>query len=131
MKHRTAMALAAAALLSVPALAWADQPGKSQTLRWRDNDPFVFCTQGIKDQDRSWKPIDPISGTYFPIPPYCPIPAAPNTECPVYPYTYLAWTQNSWDAFRDYQSVCKWPHRTGKWTRRNGQGNAEDTPYSH
>lgn len=34
-----------------------------QELACRSNDPFVFCTQGCKDEDKNWTPIDPISGT--------------------------------------------------------------------
>lgn len=132
MKRGTLLAMGAL-LLFVAGFALADQR-KYQFLRWRDNDPFVFCTQGIKDQDRAWKPLDPISGTYMFIPPYCPTAIPPGSTCPenVYPYLiFQAWSQNSWDSYLDYEVVCKWPHRKGDWTPRNGQGNAEDTPYSH
>lgn len=132
MKHRILLAVGAL-LLSVSGMAWADKKPYIK-INFRDDDPFVFCTQGIKDQDRSWKPLDPISGTYIPFLPYCPTAIPPGSTCPenVYPYViFEPWTQNSWDAYLQYVVVCKFPHRQGDWTRRNGQGNPEDTPYSH
>src|SRR5580765_8980572 len=113
MKRQVLLALCGLVLLGSSGVALADQR-KYKFLRWRDNDPFVFCTQGIKDQDRAWRPIDPISGAWMLTPGYCPFPV--TGSCP-YPFTMLmAWSQNSFDSFWDYQSVCKWPHRKGDWT---------------
>lgn len=121
-----------AILLGMQGVALADQPGKYARLVCRDDDPFVFCTQGCKGQDYNWKPVgDPTKGGWQPVNGYCPIPVI-ALNCQVGPYRLgRDWTQTAYVAWFQYMEVCKWPHEEGKWEARDGQGNPEDEPYSH
>lgn len=81
-------------------------------LHYRDNDPFVFCTQGRKEESKCWIPLSPQSGTHIPL-------------C-YYPY----WSTDDWVSLGEYMLTC--PHggagSAGDW---KGKGKAEDSPTSH
>ena len=125
---RAAM-VAALALCCVPAVH--AQSAYYETLRYRSDDVFVFCTQGRKENPRAWKPISPFTGgmAWIPLPPYCPVPSTGN--CPVYPYTYRSWSQDDMASWQQYERVCPHGEQPGKWKAHNGQGKAENTPFSH
>lgn len=113
------------------ALMWAapvfagDSP-YYEKLRFRDDDPFVFCTQGIKDNPRAWSPLQPVQALWRLTPGYCPVPT--TGSCPVYPYTYKSWSNNDVASLQQYQSVCPRAEREGRW---RGRGKPDNAPYSH
>lgn len=112
--------------LGMQATAQAE-PGVYQQLPCRDNDPFVFCTQGCKGQDKNWTPLDPISATWLPVQGYCPWPS--TSDCWVGPY-YVgkAWTQTAFEAWGKYVSICPAAKQQGDW---KGPGRPESTPHEH
>ncbi|WCE02634.1 hypothetical protein [Pseudoxanthomonas sp. JBR18] len=103
-----------------------------EVIRYRDNDPFVFCTEGWKRDgdyfDTAWEPIPQYTGPWIPHwPLWCSIP---TTSCPEN-YGYYRprdWTQKDLDAWQQYTRVCPAAMNSGKW---NGQENANDTPGRH
>lgn len=102
------------------------EPGVYQQLACRDNDPFVFCTQGCKNQDKNWTPIDPISATWVAVPGYCPYP---TTGACCFGYVcFQSWTQTAVTALGQYMSICPAAKRQGDW---KGSGRPESTPYDH
>ncbi|MEJ1126650.1 hypothetical protein V9L20_03685 [Variovorax sp. CCNWLW225] len=123
--HTTRWIWTAALCLGMQAAAQADQRVYQQ-LVCRDNDPFVFCTQGCKDQDKNWTPLDPIAGSWNAVPGYCPWP---STYCVVGPLRFGSdWTQTAVTAVFQYMSICPAAHRQGQW---KGSGRPESTPYEH
>lgn len=90
-------------------------------LSQRDNDPFVFCTQGMKRPDPCWIPLPPYG---FGIWTYTWICDEPNTE------TGRAWTQDEREGLDDYLAVCGAPRSNGEWDTKAG-ARAEDTPSPH
>lgn len=96
-----------------------DSNGKS----FRDDDPFLFCADGMKERPRAWNPLQPSIGTWFPTPGYCAVPA---TSCP---YVYgIGWTQREIDGVYLYMSVCPAAKKKGNWV---GSGRPENTPTNH
>lgn len=97
----------------------------------RSNDPFVFCTQGVKNA-KVWRvlnPNTPMLGTWavgwINIPPYCPWPSTVGTQyCE-------GWPQQDVTAWGRYVAICYDGGTKNDWKARNGQGNPEDTPSSH
>ncbi|MCE4361550.1 hypothetical protein ABQZ69_12860 [Xanthomonas sp. WHRI 8391] len=100
--------------------------GTYQPLVCRDNDPFVFCTQGCKDNDKNWLPIDPISGSWVAAPGYCLVPSL--SPCCAGPVCLQAWTPTAIAALAQYQSICPDASKQGKWT---GQKRPENVPFNH
>ncbi|WDS34652.1 hypothetical protein [Pseudoxanthomonas sp.] len=98
----------------------------SETLVCRDNDPFVLCTQGCKDDDYNWKPKNSMQGTYTPVMPYCPWPS--TGECCIGYVCFEPWTQTAFTAYFQYARICRKAHKEGKWV---GEGKPEETPYDH
>lgn len=104
----------------------------------RQNDPFVLCTQGVKNTPRAWKPINPkLAPTPFAswtfLGNYCPIPWPEDWgECPlnyVYPYpSFDAWSNADYDAYLNWAKICNDGGDKNDWT---GSGQPEDTPTSH
>ena len=100
--------------------ASAQSVGYYEPLRYRDNDPFVFCTQG---QDLKlnpapcWKPLPPYTGNHMWMP-YC---RPPN------PYG-KDWTDEDWDSYFQYLRVCPAAIKSGRW---EGEGRPESSPYEH
>lgn len=94
------------------------------TLVCRMNDPFLFCSDGCASPDHHWAPIDPIRGTWRPVPPYCPYPTTVSTKyC-------KGWSQKAFTAYFQYQSVCRQAKQTGTWTGESGQS-ADMAPFKH
>lgn len=91
----------------------------------RDNDPFVFCTQGCKGVDKNWAPLDPISGSTTPVLGYCVLPS-PSVCCKG-PYCG-AWTATAIEAYYQYKEICPKAMKQGKW---NGTKPPEAVPYVH
>lgn len=122
-----------AIMLGVQFTALADTP-IYQRLACRDDDPFVFCTQGCKGKDKNWIPMSPESGTWMPAPVpgtygYCPIATTATCPANVYPYViFLPWTQTGVEAVYQYMAICPRAHDTGPW---EGPGRPESTPYDH
>ncbi|MFC3656828.1 hypothetical protein FZ025_00430 [Xanthomonas hyacinthi] len=88
-----------------------------ETLRYRDNDPFVFCTEGQKNPDKCWMPLPPYTGNYMTMP-YCQ---------PVDPYG-KPWTPQDYDSLGQYQRVCPRALKSGSWT---GPKPANMSPTAH
>ena len=124
-------AMVAALAFGCAPMVHAQTAGFYYPLNYRDNDVFVFCTQGRKENPKAWKPISPYTGAmaWIPFPPYCPVPS--TGRCPVYPYTYRSWSQDDMRAWQQYEMVCPHGEQPGKWKANNGQGRPENTPYSH
>lgn len=96
------------------------QSGSYERLQYRDDDPFVFCTQGQDPRINPapcWKPLPPYTGNYMMMP-YC---RPPN------PYG-KDWTQDDWNSLRQYLSVCSRAITPGSW---EGQVRPEQTPHTH
>ncbi|PKV11482.1 hypothetical protein CVO74_18190 [Xanthomonas prunicola] len=91
----------------------------------RDNDPFVFCTQGCKGADKNWIAIDPISGTTAPMLGYCVQPSL--SVCCKGPYCG-PWTQTGIDAYYQYKRICPKAMKRGSW---NGKRPPENVPHDH
>lgn len=90
---------------------------------FRDDDPFLFCTDGMKERPRAWNPLVPTAGTWFPTPGYCVVPA---TNCP---YRYgKDWSQREVDGVFLYMRVCPAAKQQGRW---DGPGRPENSPHSH
>lgn len=110
-----------AVLLSLVSFDLSAQSGGGyyQGLNYRQNDPFLLCTQG-QDRRRNpapcWIPLDSSTGTYFPMP-YCR------------PYNKWGkrWSNDDRRSLAEYQSTC--PHGgSGRW---DGPGRPERTPIWH
>lgn len=104
------------AFAALSTAACADEAYKGYT-RFRDNDPFVFCTYGQRNPTRCWWPVDPISATYFSDPTCDP------------PDTYgRPWTTDDWESLYDYQQICPHALKKGGW---KGPGTGEQVPTIH
>ncbi|UYB52716.1 hypothetical protein OCJ37_01755 [Xanthomonas sp. AM6] len=108
--------------------ATAEAAGFYVPLACRDDDPFVFCTQGCKDQDKNWIPTDPVSGAWIAAPGYCPYPTT-GTCCFGY-VCFLPWTQTAVTAVGQYMSVCPVARKEGNWKNTDGR-RPESVPYDH
>lgn len=102
---------------------------------YRDDDVFVFCTQGRKPEFKAWKPIHAGTATWMPLYNHCPIPHDPSviTDCPANTqyYRFLNWKQDDWDAYVLYTTVCPWGGMQGKKGDWQGDGNPENSPHNH
>lgn len=114
------------AVLMTAQCAHAADKAYYENIRFRDDDPFVFCTRGIKDNPRAWSPQQPIRALWRLTPGYCPVPT--TGTCPVYPYTYKQWSNNDVNSLQQYMSVCPRAESEGRW---RGNGKPENSPYSH
>jgi hypothetical protein len=112
MKTWMLLALAACSLQ-----ASAQSAGYYEPLRYRSNDPFLFCTKGQQNADKCWVPLPPYTGAYMMMP-YCD---PPNTYG-------KPWTQADYDSLQQYQSVCPRADNSGNW---EGRGQPESTPFTH
>jgi len=95
----------------------------------RDNDPFVFCTQGCKGSDKNWIPLSPSSGTWMAVPGYCPYPT--TGACCIGYVCFLPWTQTAVTAVGQYMAMC--PIGGGKasdWKNTDGR-RPESVPNDH
>ncbi|MGW8344868.1 hypothetical protein ACWGY7_13005 [Xanthomonas axonopodis pv. khayae] len=87
----------------------------------------VFCTQGCKDEDKNWTPIDPISGTWVAVPGYCPWPTSTGPCC-VGNVCFNVWTQTAVTAVGQYMSICPQAKKQGQW---KGKQRPEKVPFDH
>ena len=87
-------------------------------LRYRDNDPFVFCRYGMKIPDPCWVPIPPYTGQWM----YTLVCDPPN-----YP-DGRSWTPEDTDALTQLETVCPMTSSSGSW---KGGGTGENSPYAH
>jgi hypothetical protein len=107
-------------MVMVSGLAAAQSTGYYEPLRYRADDPFVFCTQGQdknKYPDRCWWPLPPYTGNFMPDPTCNP----PNQYG-------RSWTKADWDSLAQYQRVCPQARQNGDW---EGRQPAEQTPVVH
>ncbi|WP_266157207.1 hypothetical protein [Dyella silvatica] len=88
-----------------------------EPLRYRANDPFVFCTQGQQTPTKCWWPIAPYTGAYL-----------PDLSCDP-PNEYgRPWTSADYDSLDQYLTVCPMAQKSGAW---NGTAPAESSPFEH
>jgi hypothetical protein len=116
MKHWMKLPLAVALLV-----IGADAAAQYYQLSYRDNDPFVFCTQGQNPKEvpaPCWKPLPPFTGNFMMMP-YC--------KPPSYPYG-KSWTNDDWKSLGEYLVVCPWAKESGGW---KGEGSPESSPHEH
>jgi hypothetical protein len=104
-----------------------------EKIKYRDDDVFVFCTQGRDDNNKAWEPHSPYLGRmdWNSLKNFCPVPDSPQYECPanVYPYVIFdEWSQDDWDAFQLYERICPYGEEEGSWT---GNDKPERTPKIH
>lgn len=102
---------------------------------YRDNDVFVFCTQGRKPAIKAWKPIHAGSATFLTLYNYCPIPHNPQVtgQCPAntaWSY-FLPWSQDDWDSYVLYREVCPHGGHQGDAGNWKGKGRPENSPHEH
>lgn len=97
--------------------------GFYEVIRYRDNDPFLFCTDGQdpeKFPDRCWWPIAPYTGAFM-MNPACDPPNPYGKE----------WTEADWDSLGQYLSVCPMAGgKSGPWKSKNGE-QPNMVPYRH
>jgi hypothetical protein len=83
-------------------------------IRYRDNDPFLFCTDGQdpeKFPDRCWWPVAPFTGAFM----MNPICRPPN------PYG-KDWTNADWDSLGQYLRICPMAGgKSGTWNSKSGR----------
>ena len=120
----------ACALFFVSSVLLASPPMYESHSEYRDNDVFLFCSDGLK-KPRAWMPLDPITAQWTAEPTYCPIPHD-GGECPLCVHNYgvhfQSWTHNDYDAWQKWMRICPRGDEEGKW---EGQGRPENTPHSH
>lgn len=104
----------------------AQAEGVYQHLVCRENDPFVFCTQGCKGKDKNWTPVDPIAGVWIAVPEYCPYPT--TGPCCFGAYCLRSWTQTAVVAVAQYVAICPAAKQQGDWI---GSERPESTPFDH
>lgn len=98
--------------------AQAYQQGFYQELRYRQNDPFVFCTQGQDTMDTCWIPLPPYTGAWT----YTGICDEPNEYG-------RSWYQRDRDSLKQYMEVCPQAMESGDWDGRGGA--PENSPSRH
>lgn len=95
----------------------AQSSGYYQSLDYRADDPFVFCTQGQKNPDKCWIPVEPYLGQFVAMW-YCD---PPN-------YWGKSWTSDDYASLAQYVSTCPMAGTSGGW---EGKGTPEDSPVTH
>lgn len=117
----TALALVSILLTTVLTVRASD--GFYEKIRYRQNDPYVFCTQGPSirhGEIRSpacWKPIPPYLGQWM----YTGGCRPPNQYG-------RNWDQADHDSLAQYQRICPKAEASGGW---QGPGRPELTPIDH
>lgn len=106
-----------AVLCAIAFSAVAQSSGYYEQIQYRDNDPFVFCTQGQKNMDKCWIPLPPYTGNYMMMP-HCNPPNQYGKS----------WTNDDWASLYQYLRVCPQAMESGAW---EGQGRPEQTPNNH
>jgi hypothetical protein len=85
-------------------------------IRYRANDPFVFCTQGMKIPVPCWVPIPPYNGEFM----YTGL-------CEPNPYG-RPWDAQDYDALQQLVSICPKAVTSGGW---KGVGGGATSPFIH
>ena len=93
----------------------------------RMNDPFVFCTEGVKNA-KVWRVLNPntpmlavLGVGWINIYPYCPWPSTVGSQ-------YCSgWPQQDVTAWGNYVAICNNGGTRRDWKSRDGQGAAKDT----
>lgn len=98
-------------LVALTLEAAAQSKGVYAIIPWRDNDPFVFCTEGpsTEGDNHWWIPIDPASGTWLP--------------------TGLPYNQPNYVSLAYYMAIC--PQGGGNRSDWKGARPANMVPYKH
>jgi len=99
-----------------------------EELSCRDDDPFVFCTQGCKGRDKNWIPVTPRAGVWVAALGYCPWPTTTGPCC-VGNVCFRTWTQKAVDAVGEYMRIC--PIGGGKASDWKGRQRPEKVPKDH
>ncbi len=94
-----------------------------ECLRYREDDPFLFCTDGQdkeKAPKRCWWPIAPFTGAFM-----------MNPACrPPNPYGY-DWSDEDWDSLGQYLRVCPMAGgKSGTWNSKSGK-QPNMVPFKH
>ena len=120
MKRRILLAGMALAITSGSVMA-DKQP--YERLRYRQDDPFVFCKQGPSiehneiQSPKCWVPLPPYTGAW-----------TVTYLCrPENYYGARNWQQADYDSLNHYLSVCPKAHTSGDWKARGSQGAPENT----
>lgn len=97
--------------------------GFYEFIRYRHDDPFLFCTDG-QDRDiapdRCWWPIAPFTGA-FTMNPACRPPNPYGKE----------WTAADWDSLYQYLKICPQAGgKSGTWRSKNGE-QPNMVPFKH
>lgn len=85
-------------------------------IRYRNNDPFVFCTQGMKIPFPCWVPIAPYTGEFI----YTGL-CHPNPDG-------RPWDQQDYDALGQLTAICPKAKKSGGW---KGAGDGSTSPSVH
>jgi hypothetical protein len=95
----------------------------------RDDDPFVFCTYGLRKTAPAWKPITPASLDYMPQPGFCPYPVLSPAPCCIGNVCFRAWPAEDYYAYTQLRTtVCPAGIESGSW---EGEGDGTKDPTSH
>ncbi len=99
--------------------AIAQSSGFYETIRYRNNDPFLFCTKGYEMTiaQMCWVPLDPQSGTWT----YTGVCRPPNKYG-------RDWNERDYDALSQYQRICPRAMGQGPW---EGPGDPSQSPFTH
>lgn len=87
-----------------------------QELSFREGDPFVFCTEGMRIPAPCWKPVKPYTGQFI----Y-------TGACHPNPYG-RPWTAADTQALQELISICPQAQESGGW---DGKGPANMSPHLH
>lgn len=91
--------------------------GYYEYIKYRSNDPFVFCTEGQGIPSECWWPLPPYTGNNM-----------WNPACdPPDPYG-KPWTSDDTISYGQYLSVCPMAMKSGSW---NGTTPAASSPFQH
>lgn len=88
-----------------------------QAIGYRAEDPFVFCTYGVKNPARCWWPISAAAGTFM-WDPTCNPPNAPYGR---------PRTQEDYESNAKWLAICTGVGQGG-W---EGEGTGEQYPFDH
>lgn len=88
-------------------------------IRYRNNDPFVFCHFGYKEIPATacWVPVAPYLGQWT----YTGVCRPPNKYG-------RNWNNEDHDSLNQYERICPHALKSGGW---EGQGNPQSTPMPH
>ncbi|MBS0451784.1 MAG: hypothetical protein JSS14_10765 [Proteobacteria bacterium] len=91
----------------------------AQELRYRSNDPFVFCRYGYKENvlEACWVPAPPYTGA-FTLTGVCDPPNEDGRP----------WNNEDHDAQNQYLAICPQAVTSGEW---KGPGDGTETPFKH